>query len=863
MKRKKKAVAPSESAKVKDSGWPPFLDPNEIGFLVRRVQDAAVNNIERRLFTAILRRAYEDVMELESLYSDLPGVLARDFISVGNFRKILDKATARSLKDGNGYRRKRGRDAHQLNPKSPVHLDRARLPLFKPTILVFLLQGVSQIAGGSKEAYDGYVKTLRELWRRTHYLERFYSEALAGIKAEGRNRLGEDLRLLARDIKTGAPYPELDAVGRPSRGVGFTDPFPDDEFSPKGSWPPPPDDAPIHWPPDEIIPEHPHDYYYVIEPCLDRAIAGIGEIYTVDLSTYANGITSIAPERICDLPGRIIISGSFPTLRPDGVDVLVGSMNATVVSWSSDTIIVEVPRDAVTGCVGFIDRAHQRLTEGLSLRNERRSQEISGYLTQCFGHEVNLRAAAEDRPTAPCSGANLLLIGPPRIESFLANGRTELTVEPGQSVVLTWDVRQAQLMRISRIGPVGPWPVVGDVFNPPVAILDLGPFDGTSNANATYEIAADNDCGSASRRLTVRLGKPPALRIVGVEITQAIQRFASGNPSGENNSVRLVTNKRTLARVYIESGIENFGANEQPDVTGSITVFPDNADHGFSAGSPLNPSGVVTARPSNLIQRGNAAHTLNFELPFEQLSGVVRIDVRVWVRGHEDDSRAGWRDFDNQTTVNFQPRRNVTLQPILVRDDLFGVARPTMADYNVSLQGARTRFPIAENGFLLKAPIIHGTRHNLTINTFSPGWGALLVDIKLMALDSDEGEIWTAVVPNAPAYTINGIAVEELFAIDPGAFIAQARLDGTFAHEMAHVFGFLHAPACLPPGETPDGRLPAATEDFGWDVSLGQTGLIPSGRGELMSYNGDTSRCPGARRWPSIAFYDILFDQLS
>ena len=38
--------------------------------------------------------------------------------------------------------------------------------------------------------------------------------------------------------------------------------------------------------------------------------------------------------------------------------------------------------------------------------------------------------------------------------------------------------------------------------------------------------------------------------------------------------------------------------------------------------------------------------------------------------------------------------------------------------------------------------------------------------------------------------------------------------------------------------------------------------LIPAGRGELMSYNGDTSRCPGPTRWPSIALWDLLFDSL-
>ena len=37
---------------------------------------------------------------------------------------------------------------------------------------------------------------------------------------------------------------------------------------------------------------------------------------------------------------------------------------------------------------------------------------------------------------------------------------------------------------------------------------------------------------------------------------------------------------------------------------------------------------------------------------------------------------------------------------------------------------------------------------------------------------------------------------------------------------------------------------------------------IENGRGEMMSYCGDSSRCPGTTRWPSITTWDILFDTL-
>jgi hypothetical protein len=108
-------------------------------------------------------------------------------------------------------------------------------------------------------------------------------------------------------------------------------------------------------------------------------------------------------------------------------------------------------------------------------------------------------------------------------------------------------------------------------------------------------------------------------------------------------------------------------------------------------------------------------------------------------------------------------------------------------------------------------------------------------------------------------YALNGMGFPRFGATMP-ALVAQAGLRGTFAHEMGHTFSVNHAPCCTNFWDNIDGRLPGGTEDVGFDVPANT--VIPAGRGELMSYCGDTSRCPGSTRWPSIALYEILFKSL-
>ena len=77
--------------------------------------------------------------------------------------------------------------------------------------------------------------------------------------------------------------------------------------------------------------------------------------------------------------------------------------------------------------------------------------------------------------------------------------------------------------------------------------LDLGPFAGSSLMTASYRLTATNGCGVETRTVTVRLIRIPKLTIDTIEVVQVIQR--------PDNSVRLAAQKRTVARVFVDSGI--------------------------------------------------------------------------------------------------------------------------------------------------------------------------------------------------------------------------------------------------------------------------------------------------------------------
>jgi hypothetical protein len=457
----------------------------------------------------------------------------------------------------------------------------------------------------------------------------------------------------------------------------------------------------------------------------------------------------------------------------------------------------------------------------------------------------------------------------------------DVAVEPGEHVVLRWGSRNGITSTLTRITPQGPFAPAGPL--PASGTVDLGPFSGTQPASAAYALTVVNGLGTARREVTVQLRRTPKLKIDAIEVVQAVQR--------PDNSVRLVAQKRTAVRVFVDSGVSDgfdfgVGANIVPHIVGWVVAIPVLLGSG-NFGTPV-PGVDAQAVPAAIRNRANAAHSVNFELPSALLAGQVVIVAGVAVAGHETD-RGGPYTATAAVTVTFSAQPAQMVLPMLVADTLNGIPRPTMQEFTASLLEARKRYPLSELGWAVNPGIDldarnrFGSSYNLAS---SVDWGRLLEDIQMMLLlfrSTPTGGVRTAIVPSndgtrtdaagnpIPKYALNGFGRTRSAPTLPPALICQAGLTGTYAHEFGHTCGLGHAP-CPPPPGTPgtmdcndppadiDARLPGRTDEVGFDVVAGT--VIENGRGELMSYCGDQSRCSGATRWPSIATWDILFDTL-
>jgi hypothetical protein len=378
-----------------------------------------------------------------------------------------------------------------------------------------------------------------------------------------------------------------------------------------------------------------------------------------------------------------------------------------------------------------------------------------------------------------------------------------------------------------------------------LAINDAWPLDNSRGWSVTVKVDSPDP--------VPRQRGEPSLRITFVEAIQIIQR--------SDNSVPLVAKKRTMLRVFIDSGIRDGsdfgqGVNQQPNVTGSITLT-QRASRSRITLAPDNADGVVTARPVDIIDRADLTHSLNFTLNADQ-TDIVSFDARVFVRGHEGDTRGGFVAFHNRP-ITFQARQPQELWPILLQDNHLGLGAPTIGDYGATLIGAIARYPISDDGYIVHPPLVLPAIVDLTTLA---GWQALLFLLTTLVLYFPEipfmRGIRTALVQNDPRYAVNGIGMTRYITAAP-TFIARANLPATFAHEMGHCFNIGHAscpPAGAPNAPTGlDARLPASTEDLGVSMQSALTQLIPAGTGELMSY------CDGQSRWPSIAFINALLLQ--
>lgn len=262
------------------------------------------------------------------------------------------------------------------------------------------------------------------------------------------------------------------------------------------------------------------------------------------------------------------------------------------------------------------------------------------------------------------------------------DGKTVLTVQPGDTLTLSWTVANTSGVALRSFGSSVP------LFSGGVSALNGLPSVSSVSFTAnhkgpekwTFQLRASALCGGISARdIDIYATKSPRIFIEHVEVTQCIQTSAQ--------DVKLVKNKPTMVRVYVEHRLERWGSN-RVTVTGRLKlVYLRGSSTGLSETpwmDPANgslPAPYPMAMPGASIEVGydpnvgykpvgpNTDDTLNFFIPPALCDGYVRFVVEV--RCVAFDKRGDFPGI-SETTVKqvpgllFEPRRKLELRFVRV-----------------------------------------------------------------------------------------------------------------------------------------------------------------------------------------------------
>ncbi|MEO7191786.1 MAG: IPT/TIG domain-containing protein [Vicinamibacterales bacterium] len=579
-------------------------------------------------------------------------------------------------------------------------------------------------------------------------------------------------------------------------------------------------------------------------PPSDRERCLVGAMVEVSLIKQRLPFYVIRSLDSADACGGELLTLSGEHFGASGLVVFPGVVQpVAAVQWSDTLIRVNVPAGAAPGKIR------------LSIFEQR--------LQRC-GKDFDIYRLGDTLPE--------FTGGVPQILSLWVNGvQGDTSAEPESDVSIFYEVTDAGsvLSGVTITNPAGvqlfqspilPGGVHTVTFRTPALVATpatpAGPLD------LTVRLLTTGRCGPAQRTHTLTVTRQPDLRINQLEVTQAIQRL--------DNTVRLAASRRTMVRLYLTNGLNLFSytgqSGELPGVTGSVTLWRGNQQLAVVSPTPA----VITSRfyfqPAG---RETPAVSLNFILPIEHLSGSIRLDMRVWLANPPHGVLPGPHTNDVKSlNVTFERTNHSRIVSVLLRDDFRGLPAPSAADFSTALAGARGRFPIPDDGFEIFLPPggpVLGTKQDLTTEG---GWDFVLEDLDTIAEDTAGpwNFAWCGIVAaqqaNMPALKLNGIARPGNGKHDYFAMACQAGLPATFAHELAHVYGFGHA-GCADSGiafpENVDASLPRYIEETGIDLFAMPVATFQQGEGgagDLMSY------CGGQNRWTSIVLWHKLMDFL-
>jgi hypothetical protein len=560
------------------------------------------------------------------------------------------------------------------------------------------------------------------------------------------------------------------------------------------------------------------------EKCL---ISAMMEVEKIKKSTPQYEIRTISNPRAC--PGEIITLTGV-NFGPFGVVVFTGKnaeVSATDVPlWSDTQIQVRVPQGATPGPI--------RLSILIT----------SLFLCNRFWNVFRLGT------TIPYFNG-----GVPAILLFLVDGKTaNVIVEPDADMSIKLDTSVGEGVNVQLRVLRGAVSVFLQNYAGGSYSVTFHTPTVTAATDLVVRLRVSNHCGTSEESIAVIVARRPDLNILQAEVTQGVQRL--------DNTVRLAARRNTMVRVYLDSGLTgNFAYAAQPrslpGVSGTVTMYRSGQVVGTV--TPINAPYTVRSIffPA---ARESVDGSLNFMLPWDQLTGPMQLQIKVWVDvpPHGVEQSMFTEDF-RTINVNFEPCNGTSLVRVLIKDDWRTLAAPTAAEWQTSLLGARSRYPVPEDGWTI---LVHPSAPTITVNedlTKEDAWNWVLEAIDDIAEDVEDGwdHHWAGLIAadrGNDKLKLNGVG-RPGGGHDYPAFVAQAGLPTTFAHELTHTFGVNHSGCPTGPNapKNVDATLPGTIEEPAIDVNTLATFQV-NASGDLMSY------CFEFERFPSIVLWHRLMD---
>jgi predicted acylesterase/phospholipase RssA/peptidoglycan hydrolase-like protein with peptidoglycan-binding domain len=235
-------------------------------------------------------------------------------------------------------------------------------------------------------------------------------------------------------------------------------------------------------------------------------------------------ISALDPKSVCSgssPPQRLTITGQgFGSQRLGDAVYFDDRRAEVVIEWTDRRIVVEVPPGLLGGvCVGVLENTNADLTglaDAVGAANE-----AGQVLEDCFGIRQNLGPGLFGvySPRADCTPTNALWVGPPAIDSFLANGSNQLAkIGLNGTVTLTWATRFADTVALSVAAVVGP---LDAALQPPASAVgatgrqSFGPVPRRDPWEVEYTLSATNACGTQTRTVRAAFGLQLGVAFVG------------------------------------------------------------------------------------------------------------------------------------------------------------------------------------------------------------------------------------------------------------------------------------------------------------------------------------------------------------